>query len=279
MPKRKKALSSAPTEGTYHAKYVFDGVLPPPAPRRGDITLRQHFFGQTVQTAEPVFDPSRATLMDFDVDQTARGLHFMYVLPFSPTQALVENTYVGKDCTVPPDEHRRQIAEYVRGRWHLCDYETLREEGGSLPMTTQRFPLRRGKRVFFIGTVAGGVKPSSGYAFARIGEHTRLLARAFAAGRLDTVPQQLAPRKFGFLDTVFLTALARRPAHFPAVFYTLFKRVPPTRLTRFLSETSTWQDDLLILGALPKARFLRAALHSLPLWMPGMPIRQTEKLP
>lgn len=266
-------------KGTYRGKYLFDGASPLPAPRPKDISLHQRFFGQTVHADRPVFDASQATLMDFNVERTPNTLHFMYVLPFSPNQALIENTYIGPDCAVSPDEHRRQIADYARKRWQLTGYDIVREEAGNLPMSTQPFPLRCGERVFTIGTVAGSVKPSSGYAFARIGEHTRRLACAFASGRLDTVPRRIAPPKFTVLDTVFLAALQRAPEQFPSVFHTLFSRVPAVRLVRFLSETSTWQDDLLVLRALPKWPFLRAALRSLPLWLPPLLVTRTTPLP
>ncbi len=265
--------------GEYGSKYLFDSASPLPTPHRHDVVLRQRFFGQTVQTDRPIFDPAQATLMDFGVERTPNTLHFMYVLPFSPTEALIENTFIGRDCVVSPDTHRRQIADYARRRWQLADFAIVREEAGDLPMTTQSLPLRHGKHVFYIGTGAGSVKPSSGYAFARIGEHTRLLAQAFAAGRLDTIPRRLAPPKFAFLDTVFLTALQRDPEQFAFVFYALFKQAPTACLVRFLSETSTWQDDLLILRALPKKPFLRAALRSLPLWLPRLLARHTTPTP
>lgn len=255
-------------KGAYRGKVLFDGASPLPAPRPQDVSLRQRFFGQLVQADRPVFDPTQATLMDFSAGRTPNALHFMYVLPFSPTEALIENTYIGPDCTVAPDQHRHEIAAYARKRWQISGFAVVREEAGDLPMTTQTPLLRSGRRVFRIGTGAGSVKPSSGYAFARIGEHTRRLAQAYAAGRLDTAFVPLAPSKFVFLDTVFLAALQRHPERFPSVFYSLFKRVPAARLVRFLSETSLWQDDLSLLRVLPQGLFLRAALRSLPLWLP-----------
>lgn len=76
---------------TVEANYVFDSRPRPTPP--GGIAFAQRFFGQFVHAEEPIFDPSRCTLMDFRVPQE-RGLHFVYVLPFSPTEALIENTYV-----------------------------------------------------------------------------------------------------------------------------------------------------------------------------------------
>ena len=68
-------------------KLTFDS-RPPRASRNA---MLQHFLGQEVIVDKPVFDDSTAILMDFRVDQS-HGMHFIYLLPFSPTQALVEST-------------------------------------------------------------------------------------------------------------------------------------------------------------------------------------------
>ncbi|GIR00728.1 MAG: hypothetical protein CM15mP9_4310 [Methanobacteriota archaeon] len=68
-------------------KLTFDS-RPPRASRNA---MLQHFLGQEVIVDKPVFDDTTAILMDFRVDQS-HGMHFIYLLPFSPTQALVEST-------------------------------------------------------------------------------------------------------------------------------------------------------------------------------------------
>ena len=65
--------------------------MTPPIGRPCGDGLVQHFQGVHVTAAQPCFDPQVATLMDFRVDQS-RGVHFIYMLPFSPTHALVEST-------------------------------------------------------------------------------------------------------------------------------------------------------------------------------------------
>ena len=245
---------------TVEADYVFDS-RPRPAPP-GGITFTQRFFGQFVRAAEPVFDPSRCTLMDFRVSQE-RGLHFVYVLPFSPTEALVENTYVQPVGSEPltPDQHRAEIAEYLAG----MPVDVQREEAGAIPMTTQPFAKRDG-RVFFIGTAGGCTKPSSGYTFSRIQKQSGLLADAAQAGRLGSFRERTMLR-FEFLDAVFLQAMRDRPTAVPAYFHRLFSRVPPETLTAFLSETSTWREEMKIVRSLPLAPFLGAAVRAAPHWL------------
>lgn len=245
----------------YQADTVFDSR--PSAPPSGDA-LVQRFFGQFVKTRTPCFDPTRCTLMDFRVSQ-AGGLHFVYTLPFSPTEALVEDTYIqdGRATRQTPEQHRAEIGVYLTHQRGLTEFAVTREEAGAIPMTTRPFPKRDG-RVFFIGTAGGCTKPSSGYTFLRIQEQCRQIADAAAGGTLDGFQERLAPARYRFFDAVFLQVLRDKPAAFPGYFQRLFARVPPEALTAFLSETGTWHSDSQIIRSLPIAPFLWAALKSLP---------------
>jgi len=247
---------------SYSADYVFDS-RPKTVPARGGTASTQRFHGQFIRTDTPVFDPARCTLMDFRASQE-HGLHFFYILPFSPTEALIENTYI-QDCGtegLTPEQHRTEISDYLAQKVGLTAFTLLREEAGAIPMTTQPFPKRDG-RLFFIGTAGGCTKPSSGYTFQRIQEQCRQIAGAAANGTLDRFRERLAPARYRFFDSVFLQVLHDDPGDFPEYFYRLFTRVSPEALTAFLSETSTWRSDLQIMRSLPLGPFLRAALKSI----------------
>ena len=247
----------------WEADYVFDS-RPRPLPL-GGLTFSQRFFGQFIRAETPVFDPSRCTLMDFRISQKC-GLHFVYVLPFSPTEALIENTYIQREGTTQttPEQHRQEISAYLAENHGLHSFGIQREEAGAIPMTTQTFPKRDG-RVFFIGTAGGCSKPSSGYTFARIQEQSRQIADAAAAGTLDHFREKAASARYRFFDTVFLQALSDGPEAFPGYFHRLFTHVSPEALTAFLSESSTWPRDLQILRSLPLRPFLTAAFRAGPL--------------
>jgi lycopene beta-cyclase len=246
----------------YSADYVFDS-RPKPVPTCRDTAFSQRFYGQFIRTDTPVFDPSRCTLMDFRVSQE-NGLHFFYILPFSPTEALIENTYIQECGTagLTPEQHRTEISDYLTQKAGVSDFTLVREEAGAIPMTTQPFPRRDG-RLFFIGTAGGCTKPSSGYTFQRIQEQCRQIAEAASSGTLDRFRERLAPARYRFFDSVFLSVLHDNPGNFPEYFYRLFTRVSPGALTAFLSETSTWRSDLQIMRSLPLGPFLRAALRSI----------------
>ena len=247
----------------WEADYVFDSRPLPMPPSR--LSFSQRFFGQFVAASHSVFDPSRCTLMDFRVSQE-RGLHFMYLLPFSPTRALVENTYIQPVSAerVAPEQHRQEIGEFLADMLRVDAFAVEREEAGAIPMTTAAFPKRDG-RVFFIGTAGGCSKPSSGYTFTRIQEQCRQIADAAHLGKLDQFREKPSSWRFRFFDAVFLQALRDNPAAFPGYFQQLFSRVPPDALSAFLSETSSWPSDSQIIRALPIRPFLTAARRAMPL--------------
>ena len=58
--------------------------------------LQQHFIGWFIKSKEAVFIENRATFMDFSVAQKG-NTRFMYVLPFSPNDALIEYTLFSKN--------------------------------------------------------------------------------------------------------------------------------------------------------------------------------------
>jgi lycopene beta-cyclase len=223
------------------ARWNMDAAPTPPG------GLIQDFLGQRIRTAGPVFDPTTATLMDFDVPQDTRGVHFCYVLPFSEREALVEPTFLGS-ARLPEAAFRERIRSYLRERHGVGEYEVLAEERGHIPMGLgqQATPHSRIQRA---GTGGGLVKASSGYGFHAMQRHGSMLA----AGGSAAPRPALASR----LDSLFVGFLRDEPALAPAAFFRLFERVDPDRLARFLSDAATPADYAAVLRAAPTAPMLR----------------------
>ena len=245
--------------GPLSAARVYDARPPrfdAPAPR-GQLRLLQHFRGAHVRTPAPVFDPETVTLMDFDVPQE-HGISFMYVLPFSPTEALVEATWFSESVH---DAHiyGETLARWRRERLGLASWEVIHEERGVLPMSTERFASPRGARVQRIGLGGGAAKPSTGYAFLAIQRQTEVLAAAIARGRFDAPPPR-GKRELAF-DRVMLDWMIRHRAETPGLLYRLFEKVEPQVLVRFLSESSSPADELAVMLAVPPASFTVSALR------------------
>jgi lycopene beta-cyclase len=247
--------------GDLAATHVFDalathgptwaGSAPPPGPG----VLCQRFLGWFIHAAEPVFDPSCVTLMDFDV--TANGeMHFMYVLPFSTTSALVEDTTIGLHGTSAADRGD-ELRRYLAHRYGLSEWHVEHVEESAIPMRGIARPRGASPRLIPVGTAAGAVRPSSGYAFVRTQRQVGVLADRVAQGRPSPVP--VGRRGDALLDRVFLDVLQADPEGFSRNLLALARRLPGDRFARFMMDAATPLDVLGMIAAVPTLPFLQGA--------------------
>ncbi len=242
-------------QGDFKARIAFDGRNTIQRWERSGLLL-QHYAGQRIRTAAPIFDPATMTLMDFDVSQK-NGISFVYVLPFSKTEALIEPT-IFSPAPLTAEAYAELIRSYLHQRYRITEYDVVFEEQGVIPMATTLAPPRRLERVVPLGTGAGMVKGSTGYGFLAIQQWSEALADAVVRGIGAPLP---APRSrlASFMDRVFLAFLKEHPAAAPQVFFNLFQRVPADRLVRFLSDRAAPIDVGAVVSAMPKAPFIRQA--------------------
>lgn len=250
--------------GPIEARLVFDSRPSRSRAAPGEITLLQHFEGWHVCAERPAFDPSVATLMDFAAPQD-HAIHFVYVLPYSPTEALVEATFFG-GAVLDGEGYRRTIERYLRSELGLDRWTVLRRERGVIPMSTADTPIRASERIYRIGLPGGMAKPSTGYAFQAIQRFSAELAQRLDR---DTLPEPPEPRAWRArsLDAIFLSYLSRYPERAPATFSTLFERVDPAVLVRFLSDDASPADCLRVMSALPLAPFTLETARATRLWL------------
>ena len=91
----------------------------------------QKFLGRFIELHE-AHGLDAPLLMDATVEQRD-GYRFMYVLPFSPTRLLVEDTYYSESPDLQREDLRRAIDEYASSAgWKIQRIE--REEEGVLPV-------------------------------------------------------------------------------------------------------------------------------------------------
>jgi lycopene beta-cyclase len=227
-------------------------------PSRAQRPWLQHFLGLRIRTSRPVFSTETLTLMDHRVSQE-NGPHFVYLLPFSPTEALVENTYLFP-AYISPTHHRRELTDYLASYWGLRPGEWVieEEEGGAIPMGGFAESPEGPRRVHRIGLAGGAARPSTGYAFLRIQRQSRQLAWALANGKQPASARSVfGAGKYRLFDRILLHALGRSPQMAPAFFTTLFERGATERVVRFLTECSGWRDDLSVVRAVLQWPFVR----------------------
>lgn len=247
----------------WRAKRVFDArhegnANLEKAQKTNAIYLHQTFLGWTIEFSRPVFNEKNVTLMDFRTPQTD-GVNFIYVLPYSDRKALVESTSFSQN-QMRRSHHLQALTTYIAQHFG-SDYEFKTEESGDLPMTTANLPIKSGERIFNIGVAGGSARPSSGYAFHRIQRQTAAIAAALV--NQEPIPASFAPRKYKLFDAIFLASLARKPDYAKESFLRMFDHVAPDSLIRFLTDESSYADDLALIAALPKIHFGATIMQSL----------------
>lgn len=217
--------------------------------------LQQHFIGWFIKSKEEVFDKNKATFMDFSVEQRG-NTRFMYVLPTSSTEALLEYTLFSKDL-LSKDEYENEIQDYIK-KLGISEYEIVEKEQGNIPMTSYQFWKHNTKNILNIGSVGGWTKASTGYTFKNTTKKSKALIQ-FLSKESDFRKFHKMD-KFWFYDLLFLEVLFRRNDLGSKVFSALFKKGNPTLIFKFLDEETTFWEDLQVIWKCPKGLFIRALL-------------------
>ena len=242
------------------AEYIFNSIPSKPELNKNEFFLLQHFKGLLINTETPQFDDSSATLMDFRVEQES-GTTFAYVLPFSPTKALVEYTLFSGEV-LDQNEYDIHLKEYITNQLGIEKYEIEEEEFGIIPMTNHKFKPAEGK-VINIGSAGGLTKPSSGYTFYFIQKHSQAIVDALLNGGNPSTINSTTPKRFSYFDSVLLNVLSTGKAKGKEIFTDLFKSNSPQQILRFLNNESSILTDLKIISSLPTFPFLKAGLQEI----------------
>jgi lycopene beta-cyclase len=244
--------------GTYSAPIILQSAFIPPQSSDPRYPVWQHFLGWELETESACFDPDCPVFMDFSASQNEE-LGFMYVLPWSNTEALVEYT-VFSDTLWETKQYEKHLHPYLKQRYGLSpsDYTRKRTEFGKIPMMDRAFPTWYDdyKRIYNLGGMAGLTKASTGYTFLNIQRQTHWVADALVQG--TPLPVQVGSgRRYRAYDLLLLDVIQRQPQYAESVFQHLFTCNPMDRILRFLDEESTLSEELLIMGNMPYIPFFK----------------------
>jgi len=215
--------------------------------------LQQHFIGWFVKSKEAVFADNCATFMDFSVAQKG-NTRFMYVLPFSPNEALIEYTLFSKDL-LEKSEYENAIKDYIQ-QLSITEYEIIEKEHGNIPMTCYLFWKHNTKNIINIGSAGGWTKASTGFTFKNTIKKSKLLL-TFLANEKD-FRQFHQKNRFWFYDLLLLDILDKHNEKGATIFSSLFQKGKASLIFKFLDEeTSVW-EDLQVIWKCPKGLFIKA---------------------
>lgn len=222
-----------------------------------NVTLWQHFLGWFIEVEKPIFDETTLTMMDFSIAQHD-DVRFVYVLPFSATTALVEMTVFSKQKSYTDDVYQAILIEYMAKNFPNIAYKITEKEKGIIPMSDAKSSFEGKNGEILIGTSAGMVKPTTGYAFLRIMTDSRLIAQGFY-DKLCKI--RLKSRwRFQFYDKILLGILDEKPMLGKTIFSRLFKHSDMRTVLRFLDEKTNIWEEVKIFATLPIYIFLRQTI-------------------
>jgi lycopene beta-cyclase len=253
-------LSALPHSSSIDADYhlLQQRFLKRKVSKRKELFLWQSFVGWRVKTSEKIFSESSMSMMDFSIAQNNQT-QFMYELPFSASEALVEMTRFGKQkLTIA--EAEIELKKYMEAKG---DYEIIEVEQGAIPMTPQfdmhRKYLPAPTRVIYMGTMGGAIKPTTGFGFKRMHHYAESLALALKENKI--LPSLHRPFRFRLYDVLLLKILEKSPNRGKEIFEDLFRSQPINRILRFLDERTNLIEEIMIFSRLPIRLFLKSLFH------------------
>lgn len=234
-------------QSTIRAKYVYDS-RPIKQAKNG---LKQHFLGWEIVTKESVPNPHIATLMDFRTNQS-RGVHFIYVLPFTPRHLLVESTLVSTELQ-DKSWYREAIQTWLKDR-NIEISQHMGEEYGVIPLEN---PMPNNRS---IGTASGAIRRSSGYGFTAIQQQTKLLAEGIMRGDYR-VPKPIH-KGLNKMDSIFNGVLLNYPSLSTDIFMRTAQTLSGDQFAQFMLGRADAYSWAKVIAAMPKLPFLKQTLFS-----------------
>jgi lycopene beta-cyclase len=233
----------------YKAAQLYDSR----PPKMVEPGLKQHFLGWEIRTKYAIDKPEIATLMDFRVDQS-RGLHFIYMLPFSDRRLLIESTMISSHLE-DKEWYRQAIKQWLQDR-NIEIEEKLREEAGIIPMQTV-IPIDND--IASIGAASGAIRLSSGYAFTGIQTQIDQLAQRISLGNY-TVPTPISPTLIR-MDKIYNRVLMAQPELGVTMMMRTAQALDADGFARFMLGYASVLDWARVILAMPKMAFIKQVLR------------------
>ncbi len=245
--KREADIKIEGEQATYAAKQVFDSRIDKEffKAKNDYFTLQQHFKGWVIETETPVFDTTTFVMMDYQI-KWQDSSSFTYVLPFSPTKALVEFTLFTPDL-IEYDAYDALLKQYIQDILKIDQYQITKVEYGIIPMSDYPFQKANQEGIMKIGTAGAHVKPSSGYAFKNMEKVAQKIIINLKNNRPPT--SNILSKKFYFYDSLYLDVLVNHNELGESIYTDMYEKNSIQQILKFLDEeTGLWEDFKIILS-------------------------------
>ena len=241
----------------YKTHYIFDSRPPSQALiDKKQIYLHQSFYGFHIKCEKNVFQKNAFEMMNFNVDQNDYT-QFVYVIPFSSNEALVELTRFGKKKIEKP--YATDVLNNFIMR-NFGKFEIIADESGCIPMTTFINPSNSSEGILHTGASANLIKPSTGYGFKKMHAFAQLVSKTAESNKLENFNKIALDfkKRFKFYDKLLLLILMYWPSKGKLIFTRLFEKRSVLTVFSFLDERSSLLQEIKIFASLPILIFLKA---------------------
>ena len=144
--------------------------------------------------------------------------------------------------------------QYIKSNYG--EYEIIDQEKGLIPMSFESPSKNGNKKWIDIGTRAGAVKPSTGYAFKSMVNHAKEICKN---NKLDKVEIKNKSR-FKIYDQLLLIILYLWPNKGKPIFERLYQTQTSKFILKFLDEKSTLKNEINMFSKLQIITFLNSFL-------------------
>lgn len=243
-------------ESNYVGAYLFNSVFDYDEIKNQEKfpLLQQHFVGWLIRSEDKCFNPEEALFMDFSVPQR-ENTRFMYVLPVSEKEALIEYTLFSPNV-LGFEEYEFEIKTYLENLG-IETFEIISKEKGNIPMTAYPFWKSNTERILNIGTVGGWTKASSGFTFSNADRESKKIAEFFNEKSIDFRKFKKSNR-FTFYDDLFVDVLYRKNFLGKQIFSSMFTISNPNLILKFLDEKTSILEDFRVILSCPKKEFVKS---------------------
>ena len=220
--------------------------------------LHQCFVGYEIKSEEKIsLKKSNAYLMH-NMHTSSERFYFEYILPIEKNTYLFElTTFTKEDLPLKIIEKKLRI---VLSKYFKKPYQIIRKEYGKIPMGFVNKKMIKNKKNYFVsGSLAGSIRPSSGYAFVDIQKWSEKAANNLKIkGNIETLERREVIKKN--LDKIFLKVISADISKAPQIFYYFSKNISPTTFIRFMLGEANLFEYLRVIYAMPKRIFLKCLI-------------------
>jgi lycopene beta-cyclase len=231
---------------SFTASLVFDSISMLDLKQENRLHFLQHFYGQVLRFEEDIFDTLAPEMMNYDVPQINGECRFMYLIPFSAREALLEFTIFSENL-LGKIEYNQLLESYLQKRFGSIKHSVIEEEFGVIPMSNADIELNKNSKIIRIGTAGGSTHPATGYTFAGAQKHLDTIVDNLTNNKgLENLRPPIS-FKYNLYASTLLQVMKNKELAMDEVFSEMFTKNNVDDVFDFLGAESNFKQELKIM--------------------------------